>query len=237
MALANSAKLINGDALKLLPEIATASVDLIVTDPPYGKAIAMNRRKHKDKLCEVIAGDHDLETVRQAVPELFRVLKPNSAMFMFMSPTTMAQVEPWLVGAGFKIKNHIVWDKVAHGVGDLKGSFSSQWECLFLAVKGRPLLRGHRHSDIWRYPRIASQKMLHMNQKPVELLKRCIAEFSDEDNIVLDPFMGSGSTGVAALELNRQFIGVELDSQYYNVATERIGQLSDIIKAWPVFPQ
>ena len=230
MALANSAKLFNGDALKLLPEIPTASVDLIVTDPPYGKAIAMNRRKHKDKLCEVIAGDYDLETVRQAIPELFRTLKPNTAMFMFMSPTTMAQVEPWLFDAGFKIKNHIVWDKVAHGVGDLKGSFSSQWECLFLAVKGRPLLRGHRHNDIWRYPRIASQKMLHMNQKPVELLKRCINELSNEDNIVLDPFMGSGSTGVAALELNRQFIGMELDSQYYNIATERIGQVSGIIK-------
>jgi len=234
MALVNSANevaaLAKGDALELLPEINSETIDLIVTDPPYGKAIKMNRRKHKDKLCEVIAGDNDLETVRQAIPQLFRVLKPNTAMFMFMSPTTMAQVEPWLVGAGFKIKNHIVWDKVAHGVGDLKGSFSSQWECLFLAVKGRPLLRGHRFSDIWRYPRIASQKMLHMNQKPVELLKRCIAEFSDEAGIVLDPFMGSGSTGVAALELNRQFIGIELDSQYYNVANERIGQHSGIIK-------
>lgn len=230
MALAGSANevaaLAKGDALELLPEINSETIDLIVTDPPYGKAIKMNRRKHKDKLCEVIAGDHDLETARQAIPELFRVLKPNSAMFMFMSPTTMAQVEPWLFDAGFKIKNHIVWDKVAHGVGDLKGSFSSQWECLFLAVKGRPLLRGHRFNDIWRYPRIASQKMLHMNQKPVELLKRCISEFSDEGAIVLDPFMGSGSTGVAALELNRQFIGIELDSQYYNVAAERIGQVA-----------
>lgn len=226
MALANSTKLINADALKLLPEIPTASIVLIVTDPPYGKAIKMNRRKHKNKLCEVIAGDHDLETVRLAIPELFRILKPNSAMFMFMSPTTMAQVEPWLINAGFKIKNHIVWDKVAHGVGDLKGSFSSQWECLFLAVKGRPLLRGHRHNDIWRYSRIASQKMLHMNQKPVELLKRCISEFSDEDNIVLDPFMGSGSTAVASLELNRRFIGFEVDSEYYNIAHERIGKIT-----------
>jgi len=141
LALNTDAALVKGDALELLPEIGSETIDLIVTDPPYGKAIKMNRRKVKDKLCEVIAGDHDLETVRRAIPELFRVLKPNTAMFMFMSPTTMAQVEPWLAQAGFMIKNHIVWDKVAHGVGDLKGSFASQWECLFLAVKGRPLLR------------------------------------------------------------------------------------------------
>lgn len=226
LALNTDAALVKGDALELLPELDSETIDLIVTDPPYGKAIKMNRRKVKDKLCEVIAGDHDLETVRQVIPELFRVLKPNTAMFMFMSPSTMAQVEPWLIEAGFNIKNHIVWDKAAHGVGDLKGSFASQWECLFLAVKGRPLLRGHRYNDIWRYPRITSKKMLHMNQKPVELLKRCIAEFSDDGAIVLDPFMGSGSTGVAAIEMNRQFIGIEVDSQFYNVAKDRIADLA-----------
>jgi len=69
-----------------------------------------------------------------------------------------------------------------------------------------------------------------MNQKPVEMLKRCIAEFSDEDDLVLDPFMGSGSTGVAALELNRQFIGIEVDGQFYNVAKDRVAQISDIMK-------
>lgn len=91
-----------------------------------------------------------------------------------------------------------------------------------MAVKGRPLIRGKRWSDVWQFPRIASQKMLHMNQKPVELLERMILSFSDENNLVFDPFMGSGSTGVACQQTNRNFIGCEIDPYYFEVASHRL---------------
>ena len=208
--------------MEFMAELDDGSVDLVVTDPPYGKAIKMNRRKHKDKLCEMIANDDSLNIVRHCIPELYRILKPNSACFMFMSQNKIAEVEPMLTDAGFKIKNRIVWDKMNHGVGDLKGSFGSQWEVIFLAVKGRPLIRGKRFNDIWRFPRIASQKMLHMNQKPVELLERVITSFSDESDLVFDPFMGSGSTGEVCRNTNRRFIGCEIDPYFAKVARQRL---------------
>lgn len=214
--------LINNDCMQYMAELDDSSVDLVVTDPPYGKAIKMNRRKHKDKLCEMIANDDSLDIVQLCIPELYRILKPNSACFMFMSPNKIAEVEPWLIKAGFKIKNLIVWDKMNHGVGDLRGSFGSQWEAVFLAVKGRPLIRGKRWSDVWQYPRISRSKMLHMNQKPVEMLERMILSFSNVGDIVFDPFMGSGSTGVACKETNRDFIGCEIDPHYFEVAGNRL---------------
>lgn len=214
--------LVNRDCMDFMAELEDSSVDLVVTDPPYGKGIKMNRRKHKDKLCEMIANDDSLNIVRQCIPELYRILKPNSACFMFMSQNKITEVEPMLTDAGFKIKNRIIWDKCVHGVGDLRGSFGSQWEVVFLAVKGRPLIRGKRFNDIWRFPRISSQKMLHMNQKPVELLERMITSFSDEDNLVFDPFTGSGSTGEACANTNRRFIGCEIDPYFANVARQRL---------------
>ena len=208
--------------MEFMAELDDGSVNLVVTDPPYGKANKMKRRKNKDKLCEMIANDDSLDIVQRCIPELYRILKPNSAMFMFMSPTKIAEVEPMLTDAGFTIKNRIVWDKINHGTGDLRGSFGSQWEVAFLAVKGRPLIRGKRFNDIWRFPRIASQKMLHMNQKPVELLERMVTSFSDENDLVFDPFMGSGSTGEACRNTNRRFIGCEIDPYFANVARQRL---------------
>ena len=214
--------LVNRDCMEFMAELDDGSADLVVTDPPYGKAIKMNRRRNKDKLCEMIANDDSLDIVRRCIPELYRVLKPNSAMFMFMSPNKITEVEPWLIEAGFKIKNLIVWDKMNHGVGDLRGSFGSQWEAVFLAVKGRPLIRGKRWSDVWQYPRISRSQMLHMNQKPVEMLERMILSFSNVGDTVFDPFMGSGSTGVACQQTNREFIGCEIDPYYFEVASTRL---------------
>lgn len=215
--------LLNSDCLEFMAELDDSSVNLVVTDPPYGISFKTNSRKDKtSKLCQMIANDDSLDIVRRSIPELYRILKPDSAIFMFMSPNKIAEVEPLLTSAGFKIKNRIVWDKLNHGFGDLSGSFGSQWEVVFLAVKGRPLIRGKRFNDIWRFPRIASQKMLHMNQKPVEMLERMILSFSDENDLVFDPFMGSGSTGVACQNTNRRFIGCEIDPYYFKIASDRI---------------
>lgn len=214
--------LLNSDCIDFMAELYDSSVDLVVTDPPYGKSVKMRRRLRKDKLCQMIANDDSLDIVRRCIPELYRILKPDSALFMFMSPSKITEVEPWLINAGFKIKNRIVWDKLIHGTGDLSGSFGSQWEVVFLAVKGRPLIRGKRYNDVWQFSRIASQKMLHMNQKPVEMLERMITSFSDENDLVFDPFMGSGSTGVACQNTNRRFIGCEIDPYYFKIASDRI---------------
>lgn len=84
------------------------------------------------------------------------------------------------------------------------------------------MIRGKRYSDIWRFKRVVSLKQVHQNQKPVELLERAIQAFSDENDTILDCFMGSGSTGVACVNTGRNFIGIELDDHYFSIAKERI---------------
>ena len=78
---------------------------------------------------------------------------------------------------------------------------------------------------MWMFDKISGKKQLHQNQKPVDLLKQCILKHSDENDIIFDGFMGSGSTGVACIETNRKFIGVELDKKYFEIAKERIEKL------------
>lgn len=120
------------------------------------------------------------------------------------------------------MKNRIVWDKGQTTMGDLQGAFGYQYEVLMFATKGRPTIRGKRHPDVWRHMKVSQDKLMHQNQKPVALLERAIMAMSDPGDTVLDPFMGSGSTGVACLNTGRNFIGCELDEGYFDVARDRL---------------
>ncbi len=105
-------------------------------------------------------------------------------------------------------------------MGDLKGDFAPKFEMIIFIHKGRRLINGSRDSNILKFNRTGNK--LHPTQKPVDLLEYLISKFSDNEQLILDPFMGSGSTGVAAKNLNRNFIGIELDEGYFNIAKERI---------------
>lgn len=210
-----------GDCRELLARMPGGSADMALTDPPYGIGYRSNRRKdgaHRNR----IAGDNDLGAVRAASRQLHRVLKPDSALFMFADRDRQGEVCEILRRAGFRIKNRIVWDKGNHTAGDCRGAFGFRYEILILAVKGRPLIRGERHDDIWRFPRVAGQKLVHQNEKPVALLERAIESMSDPGDLVIDPFLGSGSTGEACALAGRRFLGCEIDPRYYGPACERL---------------
>lgn len=185
-----------GDCIEHLSEMQDESIDIVVTDPPYGISYKTSYRKDKShRFNRGIANDENIDVTCRMIKETYRLMKNDSAMFMFASPRTARFVEEALVDAGFKVKNHIVWSKNNWSAGDLKGAFGYQWELLFLAVKGRPLLRGYRFTDVWEFNKVPHQKAVHQNQKSIDLLIRAIESFSDEGDVVLDPFMGSGSTG------------------------------------------
>lgn len=107
-------------------------------------------------------------------------------------------------------------------INDLKGAYAKQTEFILYAVKGRHILNGRRDSDVLYYNRVVGNKQLHQNQKPLDLCKFLINKSSQPNDVVLDCFMGSGTTGVACLQTNRNFIGIELDKDYYEVANKRI---------------
>ena len=125
---------------------------------------------------------------------------------------------------GLNDKAQIIWDKVVHGMGDLKGDFAPRHENIIFASKGRYTFPSKRPTSIFVEKRVDPEKMSHPNEKPVPLLSQIMQATAKEDDIIFDPFLGSGTTAVAAKKLGRDFIGIELDPKYCDIARERLKQ-------------
>ena len=205
-----------GDCLERMKEIPDGSVDMILTDPPYGMDFQSNHRKISHKK---IKNDLDLSWLEVWVDEIFRVAANNTAHYVFCSFHNVDKFKQALESR-FKIKNMLIWEKNNTSMGDLKGDFAPKYEMIIFIHKGRRLINGKRDSNILKFSRTGNK--LHPTQKPVDLLEYLLTKFSDEKQTVLDPFMGSGSTGVAAKNLNRNFIGIEMDEGYFKIAQDRI---------------
>ena len=107
-------------------------------------------------------------------------------------------------------------------MGDLKCAFASRHEGIIYATKGKYVFKRKRPVSVLKYMRVSPAKLNHPNQKPLKLIEYLIETLTDEGDTVLDPFMGSGTTGVACVNLNRKFIGIELDEFYFDDACNRI---------------
>lgn len=208
--------LMKGDCLERMKEIESGSVDMILTDPPYGMDFQSNHRKER---YGKIKNDNSLDWLEGFIDEAYRVAADNSAHYFFCSFHHIDKFKQ-SIEKKFKIKNCLVWEKNNTSMGDLKGDYAPKVEFIIFAHKGRRLINGKRDPNIFRFKRTGNQ--FHPTQKPIDLLQYMLGKFSDEQSTILDPFMGSGSTGVAAKNLNRNFIGIEMDGKYFEVAKERI---------------
>ena len=216
-------KLYCGDCLEVMKGIPDKSIDLILTDPPYLINYKTGYRKNKNHdFCCTIANDNNFDMIHNYIKNCYRILKDNKAMYIFCNCNRVDYFKQELEKAGFKIKNMIIWVKNNWTAGDLKAQFGKQYEIIFLVNKGRCLFNGKRLSDVWFFDRVAGVAQVHQNQKPIDLLEQCLLKHSKESDVVFDGFMGSGSTGVACKNTNRDFIGIELDENYFNIAKERI---------------
>jgi len=108
-------------------------------------------------------------------------------------------------------------------MGDLKGDYAPKYEMILFATKGRRLLNGGRDPNIVKFARTGNK--LHPTQKPVELISYLVNKSSKENDIVYDPFMGSGTTAEAAYDNKRNYIGSEIDEIYYEISLTRVDQL------------
>lgn len=208
------------DGMRLMPD---ESVDLIVSDPPYLINYATGHRKNKEHdFCTPIQNDANPELISRYFKECYRVLKQNHAFYAFCSAKTADFFKTAALDAHFAVKNSIVWVKSEWTMGDLKAQFGQQYEVLLLLNKGRAPFNGKRLGDVWEFPFVRGRKQLHQNQKPVELIERCIEKHSAEGDVVFDGFMGSGTTAVAAYRLNRRFIGFEIEPRYFWMIHNRL---------------
>ena len=209
-------QLMQGDCLEVMKEIPDGSVDMVLADPPYGMGYQSNYRKQKYRKIE---NDEALNWLDYFINECFRVSSEGSAHYFFCSFHNIDKFKQ-SIEKKFKVKNFLVWEKNNTSMGDLKGDFAPKVEFVIFATKGRALIRGKRDPNIFKFKRTGNK--FHPTQKPVDLCEYLIGKFSDSGGVILDPFMGSGTTGVAAKNLSRRFIGIELDEEYFKIAARRI---------------
>ena len=213
-------RLLQGDCLERMKEIESGSVDMVLTDPPYGMDFQSNRRVSTEKF-KKIENDDNTDWLPAFLSECHRVMADDTSIYCFCSWHKIDLFKQEIERL-FKIKNVIVWVKNNHGSGDLKGAYAPKHEFVIYAHKGRSLFRNKRVPDVMEFPKIHSSKLQHPTEKNTDMLEVFIKNNSDEGQVILDPFMGSGTTGVAAKNLNRDFIGIEMDLDYFNIALDRI---------------
>jgi site-specific DNA-methyltransferase (adenine-specific) len=202
-----------GDCIDVMRSMPWASVDFILTDPPY----LVN---YRDRSGRSVANDaNDGAWLKPAFRQMHRVLRPDSLCVSFYGWNKVDLFMDAWKSAGFAVVGHIVFRK---RYGSNARFLSYRHESAYLLAKGRPPLPASPVPDVldWEY----TGNRLHPTQKPVQPLKTLIGAFTKPGAVVLDPFCGSGSTLIAAQELGRSFIGIELDEQHHRTASSRIAQ-------------
>ena len=216
--------IIQSDCLLVLKKLPSNSIDAIITDPPYGISYHGTRRKDKARWFNRIA--NDTAPYIWWLHDAARVLKPGGVLLCFTRYDTEEAFRFAIRLAGMEPKTQVIWDKGVHAVGDCRGDFGLRHENVIFAVKGRFAFPGRRPVSVLRVPRLASARLTHPNEKPVELLQQLVETTTRPGDLILDPFLGSGTTAVAAKTLGRRYIGVELDPGFIRAAKARVAAIA-----------
>lgn len=213
-------QLINGDCLEKMRDIPDGSIDLVLTDPPYGMDYQSARRTDKSLWKPKIANDKQpfIWWMKLACEKL----KEGGALISFCRFDSWSAFEFGAKLAGLAVKAEIVWDKMNHGTGDLRGTPGYRHEIALFATKGRFIFHCKRPQTLIPIPRVPAIKLLHPNEKPVALMEWLVEHYCCEGGVVLDPFTGVSPVGVACKKLNRNFIGIELDENYFEISKKRL---------------
>jgi len=214
-------KIHKGDCFELIKLVPDKSIDLIIIDPPYGINFYRAYGKYKDN--EII-GDSGFDLMvflDDLLTEFRRILKDGAAVYCF----TRFDVYPYLFikfKKYFNVKNQIIWHKGIEttGMGDRQGNFANNYESILYAVNGRHILKKPICGSVWSFK--FSKNKYHMTEKPLDIIKEILTFSSNEEDTVLDCFMGSGTTAIACKETNRNYLGIEIDKKYCEIATNRL---------------
>jgi DNA modification methylase len=202
--------ILHGDCLHWLPRLRSESVHFILTDPPY-----LVRYKSRDG--RTIRNDDNDAWLKPAFTEMYRVLAPDSFAVSFYGWPAADRFLAAYREAGFRVVGHFVFPKRYTSSSRF---LRYQHECAHLLAKGNPPPPKDTIGDVldWTY----SGNKLHPTQKPLSALLPLVQTFSKPGGLVLDPFTGSGSSLMAAKELGRSYLGIELDAKYHGIASKRL---------------
>ena len=211
--------IIQGDSRLELGNLESRSIDLLLTDPPYGMDFKSGWND-KDKIANDKIGD-TITLLDDVLFECARVLKDDAHFYIFGNIKYITEVKP-IIEKHLKLKQVLIWDREVIGMGDLK-AYGNSFDIVYFGFnKTYKELNGTRERDILRFNRIDPGKNIHPTEKPTSILEYMIKKSSNEDDIILDPFAGGGSTLIASKNLNRNAIGIELEENYVDLILERL---------------
>lgn len=213
-----------GDCLERMKEIPDGSVDLCVSDIPYkltggGKGDGVNSKRPKG----ILQDNTQLMKVpkfKDWLPELYRVMKDETHIYLMCNFLNLNQLMNDVQDVGFKMVNLLVWEKNNCTPSQF---YMKNCEYTLLIRKGKSKYINNigASKTVHKFDNIIGNKV-HPTEKPLELMRFYVENSSNEGNVVLDMFTGSCSTGVACLNTNRKFIGIEMDENYFNIGVKRL---------------
>lgn len=217
--------LLHGDCLELMKGIPDNSIDMVLTDPPYKIVTGGMSSGFSHKTGNIFkkSGDGNLfkyhsVNISTWINDVFRVLKDDTQAYFYVNDKNMKLYLTEIEKAGFKLHNILIWKKNNKVTSR---AYMKNCEYIIFCRKGRAkTINNPSTPTVLEVNNIRNKS--HPTEKPVGLNEILIKNSSSETDTVLDIFMGSGSTGVACKNLNRKFIGIEKDDNYFNIAKERI---------------
>jgi len=214
-----------GDCLEILKTIPSESIDCLVTDPPY-KIITGGDSNGKNSVRPkgILKGNRELmKTIPKFsdwLPEMFRVLKDGSQNYVMVNSSNLLKMANEIEKTGFKIQNFLIWQKNNCTPSQFYMK-NCEYTLFFRKGKSKYINDIGGSKTVHSFNNIIGNK-LHPTEKPIDLMEFYIRNSTNENDIVLDPFMGSGTTMLACKNLNRKGIGIEKEQMYFDIATKRL---------------
>ncbi len=235
--------IMHGDCLKLLATLPDASVDAVITDPPYSSGGQFRGDRNQSVASKYVnsdsfntcradfAGDNRdqrafLTWCNLWMSECLRITKPGGVILCFTDWRQLPTMTDAIQCGGWVWRNLVTWWKP--GVRMQRGRFSASAEYVVYGSRGVPNEGEKSPQNVLQFQPTGSEDKEHIAEKPVDLLT-CLMGVTPEGSTILDPFCGSGTTGVAARLSGRKFIGIEIDDNYVKIARRRI---SDAVPLW-----
>jgi DNA modification methylase len=211
--------ILHGDSVEILPTLDENSFDLLLSDPPYGMDFKSGWN-NKEKIANDKIQDTTIlfeNVLKESVP----LLKDDAHFYLFGNINFIGKIRP-IIEKYLNLKNILIWDRRVIGMGDLK-SYGNSYDIIYFGYnKVWKDLNGTRDRDLLSYSRIDPAKNIHPTEKPLDILEYLIKKSSNENDKVLEPFAGGGSTLVACKNTNRQATGIEIEEQYVKLINTRI---------------
>lgn len=215
----NNQIVLHGDSCLILPTLKENNYDLLLSDPPYG--MDFNSGWSDKKKIENDTIDQTASLMHEVLSKSVSLLKDDAHFYLFGSIDYLNIIKP-IIETYLNLKNILIWDRKIIGMGDLK-TYGKSYDIIYFGYNKKwKELNGTRDRDLLSYNRVDPSKIIHPTEKPIDLLEYLIKKSTKENDNILEPFAGGGSTLIAAKNTNRMATGIEIDVNYVELIKSRI---------------